>query len=186
MAPIVPKTCGGMCARNPQSRVFTGYVAQAQRAFAALASILRAFFVASFSAPRAGFRAGLERACISRQSQFSCRFSEVRRTAGCCVSVGYLSHPHLRLRALLVRNLARLGNTSPIQTAKGPVSVTMSFATLQTADWGVRSLEELLHETDAASYEAKSAGRDCLRIARPAACEERLDPVAPALLRRKP
>jgi diguanylate cyclase (GGDEF)-like protein len=74
---------------------------------------------------------------------------------------------------------------TPIQTAKGPVSVTMSFGILQTADWGPRSLEDLLHETDTALYEAKAAGRDCLRIARPATRDEALAPIAPALLRHK-
>jgi diguanylate cyclase (GGDEF)-like protein len=74
---------------------------------------------------------------------------------------------------------------SPIQTAKGPVSVTMSFGILQTADWGPRSLEDLLYETDTALYQAKAAGRDCLRIARPATREEVPAPIAPALLRHK-
>lgn len=74
---------------------------------------------------------------------------------------------------------------TPIQTAKGSITVTMSFGILQTADWGPRSLEDLLHETDTALYEAKAAGRDCLRIARPATRQEVLAPVAPALLRHK-
>ena len=34
-------------------------------------------------------------------------------------------------------------------------------------DWGVRSVEELLYEVDAALYAAKAAGRDCVRIAKP-------------------
>jgi len=56
----------------------------------------------------------------------------------------------------------------PIQTAKGPLSLTMSAGLLLSAEWGVKSLEELLHQVDNTLYEAKSAGRDCLRIARPA------------------
>ena len=56
----------------------------------------------------------------------------------------------------------------PIQTAKGPLSLNMSAGLLLSSEWGVKSLEELLHHVDNALYEAKSAGRDCLRIARPA------------------
>jgi diguanylate cyclase (GGDEF)-like protein len=55
----------------------------------------------------------------------------------------------------------------PILTAKEPLTVTMSFGILQSAEWGQRSLEELLHAADDALYEAKAAGRDCLRIAKP-------------------
>ncbi len=56
-----------------------------------------------------------------------------------------------------------------VQTAKGPLSLTMSFGALLSADWGPRRVEELLHEVDVALYEAKRAGRDCLRFARPSA-----------------
>jgi diguanylate cyclase (GGDEF)-like protein len=54
----------------------------------------------------------------------------------------------------------------PVQTAKGPISLTMSFGVLLSADWGPLPVEELLHEVDIALYEAKGAGRNCLRIAR--------------------
>jgi two-component system cell cycle response regulator len=56
---------------------------------------------------------------------------------------------------------------SPIQTAKGSLSLTMSLGALMSSDWGLRSVEELLHEADTALYEAKASGRDCLRIAQP-------------------
>jgi len=56
----------------------------------------------------------------------------------------------------------------PIHTAKGPLSLTMSAGLLLSSEWGIKSLEELLHQVDSALYQAKSAGRDCLRIARPA------------------
>lgn len=55
----------------------------------------------------------------------------------------------------------------PIQTACGPLDVTMSFGMLLSLDWGVRPVEELLHEVDAALYAAKAAGRDCVRLAKP-------------------
>lgn len=74
---------------------------------------------------------------------------------------------------------------SPIQTTKGSVSVTMSFGILQTADWGALSLEDLLHETDIALYQAKAAGRDCLRIAKPGSHSQDTAAVVPATMRRR-
>lgn len=55
----------------------------------------------------------------------------------------------------------------PIQTARGAVQVTISGGLLLSRDWGVRSAEDLLHEADVALYAAKTAGRDCVRIAKP-------------------
>jgi diguanylate cyclase (GGDEF)-like protein len=57
--------------------------------------------------------------------------------------------------------------TSPVQTARDPVTVTMSFGVLSTKDWGLRSAEEIIHEVDAALYKAKAAGRNCVRSADP-------------------
>lgn len=54
-----------------------------------------------------------------------------------------------------------------VLTAKGPLTLTMSFGVLLSAEWGMRSVEELMHEADTALYEAKAAGRDCLRLAKP-------------------
>jgi two-component system, cell cycle response regulator len=69
----------------------------------------------------------------------------------------------------------------PIQTAKGALSLTMSFGVLLSAEWGPRPAEELLHEVDTALYEAKGAGRDCLRIARP---DKKAEPLPEALPQR--
>jgi two-component system cell cycle response regulator len=55
-----------------------------------------------------------------------------------------------------------------IHTAKGPHNLTMSFGVLLSGEWGLRPVEQLLHEVDIALYEAKVAGRNCLRTARPA------------------
>jgi PleD family two-component response regulator len=52
----------------------------------------------------------------------------------------------------------------------------MSFGLLQTGEWGLKPLEELLHEVDIALYDAKAAGRNCLKLARPAV---KIEPVAP-------
>jgi diguanylate cyclase (GGDEF)-like protein len=57
--------------------------------------------------------------------------------------------------------------SSPVQTSRGPVAVTMSFGILSSADWGVRPVEQLLRETDVALYASKAAGRNCCRVATP-------------------
>jgi len=43
----------------------------------------------------------------------------------------------------------------------------MSFGLLLSNDGGVRPVEELLHEVDAALYCAKAAGRNYVRLAKP-------------------
>jgi two-component system cell cycle response regulator len=60
----------------------------------------------------------------------------------------------------------------PIQTASGTLQVTMSIGLLLSQDWGVRPVEELLHEVDVALYAAKAAGRNCVRMAKPGVSEE--------------
>jgi two-component system, cell cycle response regulator len=66
----------------------------------------------------------------------------------------------------------------PIQTVSGSLQVTMSFGMLLSSDWGVRPVEELLHEVDAALYAAKAAGRNCMRMAKVEVATEK---AAPAL-----
>jgi diguanylate cyclase (GGDEF)-like protein len=58
-------------------------------------------------------------------------------------------------------------SSRPIHTASGSLEVTMSFGLLLSDDWGVRPVEELLNEVDAALYSAKAAGRNCVRLAKP-------------------
>ena len=58
-------------------------------------------------------------------------------------------------------------SSRPIQTVSGSLHVTMSFGLLLSDDWGVRPVEELLHEVDSALYCAKGAGRNCVRLAKP-------------------
>jgi diguanylate cyclase (GGDEF)-like protein len=52
-------------------------------------------------------------------------------------------------------------------TDRGPIAVTMSVGLLQTADWGDLRAEIHLTEVDAALYAAKTAGRNCVRVALP-------------------
>jgi two-component system, cell cycle response regulator len=49
---------------------------------------------------------------------------------------------------------------TPVHTSVGPLLVTMSMGVHQTQNWGVRTVEELLHEVDSAMYAAKAAGRN--------------------------
>jgi two-component system cell cycle response regulator len=55
----------------------------------------------------------------------------------------------------------------PVQTACGPLAVTMSVGLLQSVNWGHKPVEELLNQVDAALYAAKAAGRNCVKIAEP-------------------
>jgi diguanylate cyclase (GGDEF)-like protein len=55
----------------------------------------------------------------------------------------------------------------PVQTARGPVPVTMSLGILASTEWGVLPVEELLREADVALYKAKAAGRNCVKLASP-------------------
>jgi two-component system, cell cycle response regulator len=64
----------------------------------------------------------------------------------------------------------------PIQTVSGPLQVTMSFGLLLSHDWGVRPVEELLHEVDAALYAAKATGRNCVKLAKPDLSREKASP----------
>jgi len=75
--------------------------------------------------------------------------------------------------------LRRSVSNRAIQTAKGSLNLTMSLGALMSSDWGLRTVEELLHEVDTALYQAKASGRDCLRMARPIA---RTEPVPAPLL----
>lgn len=63
--------------------------------------------------------------------------------------------------------IRRVVGNRPIQTLAGPLQITMSFGLLLSDAWGVRPVEELLHEVDAALYAAKAAGRNCIRVAKP-------------------
>jgi diguanylate cyclase (GGDEF)-like protein len=56
-----------------------------------------------------------------------------------------------------------------MQTAAGPLSVTMSLGLALSKDRGARSVGEILSEVDTALYAAKAAGRDCVKLAAPPA-----------------
>jgi two-component system cell cycle response regulator len=64
-------------------------------------------------------------------------------------------------------DIRKIVGSRPIQTLAGPLNITMSFGLLLSDGWGVRPVEELLHEVDAALYAAKAAGRNCVRVAKP-------------------
>jgi two-component system cell cycle response regulator len=64
-------------------------------------------------------------------------------------------------------DIRKIVSSRPIQTLAGSLNITMSFGLLLSDAWGVRPVEELLHEVDAALYAAKAAGRNCIRVAKP-------------------
>src|SRR3984957_4887913 len=55
----------------------------------------------------------------------------------------------------------------PIQTARGPLAITMSLGALSSGDWDLQLVEDILVETDVALYRAKAEGRNCVRLAKP-------------------
>jgi diguanylate cyclase (GGDEF)-like protein len=59
--------------------------------------------------------------------------------------------------------------SAPVQTVRGAVPVTMSLGILASTEWGLLPVEELLREADVALYEAKAAGRNCVKLASPSA-----------------
>jgi two-component system cell cycle response regulator len=56
---------------------------------------------------------------------------------------------------------------SPVHTSSGPIPVSVSIGILISVEWGLRPVEELLNEVDAALYAAKAAGRNCVKLAKP-------------------
>jgi diguanylate cyclase (GGDEF)-like protein/PAS domain S-box-containing protein len=58
---------------------------------------------------------------------------------------------------------------SPIPTASGPISMTISIGVLCAREWGYPRREDLLREVDVALYAAKADGRNRCRIAMPPA-----------------
>jgi diguanylate cyclase (GGDEF)-like protein len=55
----------------------------------------------------------------------------------------------------------------PVMSSCGLIPITMSLGLLLNQEWGRRSAEDLLHEADVALYEAKAAGRNCVKVASP-------------------
>jgi PleD family two-component response regulator len=47
------------------------------------------------------------------------------------------------------------------------MKISMSIGLFISGYWGVRPLEEMPREADAALYAAKAAGRNCVRLAKP-------------------
>ena len=78
-------------------------------------------------------------------------------------------------------DIRKIVSSRPIQTLAGPLNITMSFGLLLSDEWGVRPVEELMHEVDAALYAAKAGGRNCVRVAKPP-----VEPELPALAMREP
>ena len=63
----------------------------------------------------------------------------------------------------------------PVQTARGPLSISMSLGILASREWDLHLVEEILNETDQALYRAKADGRNCVRLATPSTSYEVAD-----------
>jgi diguanylate cyclase (GGDEF)-like protein len=71
-------------------------------------------------------------------------------------------------QALVRSEQVRNGIAShPVQTSRGPISITISLGVLSSRDWDLQLVEDILVETDAALYRAKAEGRNCVRLAKP-------------------
>src|SRR5712664_4060945 len=75
--------------------------------------------------------------------------------------------------------------TRPIQTDAGLLGLTMSLGVLLSRDWGQRPADELMREVDAALYAAKTAGRNCIRQAKPEEPREVVSAARPAVERSR-
>jgi two-component system cell cycle response regulator len=62
--------------------------------------------------------------------------------------------------------IRRTISSVPVQTEEGPMPVTMSLGVLSSREWGLLQVNEILHEVDTALYEAKGAGRNCIKLAK--------------------
>jgi len=60
----------------------------------------------------------------------------------------------------------------PVETAAGPVPISMSLGVATTEDWHDLHAEQLVREADVALYRAKELGRDRSVLAKPAGLQE--------------
>jgi two-component system, cell cycle response regulator len=74
----------------------------------------------------------------------------------------------------------------PVQTKSGPLPITMSFGVLATQDWDLELAEQVLAEADAALYQAKMDGRNCVRLAKPIALSDDLQKLVRQAGKRDP
>jgi len=72
----------------------------------------------------------------------------------------------------------------PVDSPAGQIHITMSLGLLLSQVWGRGPVKDLLNEVDAALYAAKSAGRNCVRIAEPKAYAQGARELTPEAMRR--
>jgi len=63
--------------------------------------------------------------------------------------------------------LRRSIGESPLRTASGPISLTISIGVLPAREWGYPRREDVLREVDVALYAAKAEGRNRCKLAAP-------------------
>jgi len=72
-------------------------------------------------------------------------------------------------------NLRQAISSRPIHVASSQLTVSISLGLALSSDFPRCDVEELLHHADMALYAAKSAGRNCVRIAQPESPDKKLD-----------
>jgi two-component system, cell cycle response regulator len=83
-----------------------------------------------------------------------------------------LSGCHTALSAARVENIRRAVHGRRMETAAGPIEVSMSLGVAGTEDWPELNVEQLIHEADIALYRAKESGRNRSVLAKPSGLEE--------------
>ncbi len=71
-------------------------------------------------------------------------------------------------------NLRQAISSRPIHVASSQLTVSISLGLALSSDFPRCDVEELLHHADMALYAAKSAGRDCVRIAQPESPDQKV------------
>jgi diguanylate cyclase (GGDEF)-like protein len=87
-----------------------------------------------------------------------------------------LSGCHTTMSAARVENIRHEIHGRPIETAAGPLEVSMSFGVVVTDDWPELNAEQLIHEADIALYSAKKSGRNRSVLAKPSGLQEIVAP----------
>jgi len=73
----------------------------------------------------------------------------------------------------------------PIETRSATLSVTLSIGLALSTDFLNRPADDIIHKADAALYEAKKAGRNCVRMARLESEAEKAGSAEPAAMLEK-
>jgi GGDEF domain-containing protein len=77
-----------------------------------------------------------------------------------------------QMGASRAENIRHAIGERPVETATGPVVVSMSLGVAGTEDWQDSNAEQLIKEADVALYRAKELGRNRAVLAKPSGLKE--------------